>query len=73
MPFERWVAAFRARAAARGISDATYARVMGGLKPDTRVYALDRAPPEFNEEVLQYLNRRVSDWRVMTGKERAKD
>ena len=73
MPFERWVATFRARAAARGISDATYARVMNGLKPDTRVYALDRAQPEFTEELWQYLNRRVSDWRITTGKERAKE
>jgi peptidoglycan lytic transglycosylase B len=73
MSFERWVAAFQSRAAARGISDATYARVMGALKPDTRVYALDRAQPEFNEELWQYLNRRVSDWRVTTGKERAKE
>jgi len=73
MPFERWVAAFRSRAAARGVSDATYAQVMNGLKPDTRVYALDRAQPEFDEEVWQYLNRRVSDWRVMTGKERVKE
>jgi membrane-bound lytic murein transglycosylase B len=72
MPFERWVAAFRARALARGISESTYARVLGGLKPDTRVYALDRAQPEFHEEIWQYLNRRVSEWRIITGRERAK-
>jgi membrane-bound lytic murein transglycosylase B len=73
MPFERWVATFRARALARGISEATYARVMNGLKPDTRVYALDRAQPEFHEELWQYLNRRVSEWRIITGRERAKE
>jgi membrane-bound lytic murein transglycosylase B len=72
MPFERWVAAFRSRAIARGVSEATYARVMGGLKPDTSVYALDRAQPEFNEETWQYINRRASDWRVTTGRERAR-
>ena len=33
--FEAWVAKFRARATARGVSDATYARVMTGLKPET--------------------------------------
>src|SRR5215469_11882689 len=71
--FSQWVESFRSRARARGISDATYTRVLGGLKPDTAVYALDRAQPEFNEEVWQYLNRRVSDWRIMTGKERAKE
>ncbi len=73
MPFERWVEAFRARARAHGISDATYNRVMGSIKPDTSVYALDRDQPEFKEEVWQYLNRRVSDWRITTGKERARE
>lgn len=70
--FAQWVEAFRARALARGISPTTYQRVMGGLKPDTSVYALDSAQPEFHEELWQYLNRRVSDWRVQTGKEAAR-
>ena len=73
MPFAQWAAAFRSRARARGISDATYNRVMGSIKPDTSVYALDRAQPEFQEEVWQYLNRRVSDWRIQTGIVRAKE
>ena len=71
--FSQWVEAFRTRARARGISDATYTRVMSAIKPDTSVYALDRAQPEFTEQVWQYLNRRVSDWRILTGKERAKE
>jgi membrane-bound lytic murein transglycosylase B len=71
--FSQWVETFRARARARGISDATYTRVMSAIKPDTSVYALDRAQPEFTEDVWQYLNRRVSDWRIVTGKERAKE
>lgn len=71
--FERWVEGFRPRAKARGVSDATYTRVMGAIKPDTSVYALDRAQPEFREQVWQYLNRRVSDWRIMVGRERARE
>jgi membrane-bound lytic murein transglycosylase B len=71
--FEQWVETFRARARARGISDDTYTRVMGGLKPDTSVYALDRSQPEFSEEVWQYLNRRVSDWRITEGQEKLKE
>src|ERR1700739_1074115 len=71
--FSQWGENFRARARARGISNATYSRVMSAIKPDTSVYALDRSQPEFNEEVWQYLNRRVSDWRIITGKERAKE
>ncbi len=73
MPFEQWVEAFRSRARAKGISDATYNRVMGSIKPDTSVYALDKDQPEFHEEIWQYLNRRVSDWRITVGKERAKE
>ena len=71
--FEKWVAAFRAKAVARGISDATYTRVMVGLKPDTSVYALQSNQDEFNEQLWQYINRRASDWRIITGKQRAKD
>jgi membrane-bound lytic murein transglycosylase B len=73
MPFAEWVGAFRSRARAKDISDATYGRVMGSLKPDLSVYELDRDQPEFQEEVWQYLNRRVSDWRIVTGKERARE
>ena len=72
-PFPQWVAATRTRALARGISAKTYDSVMNGLKPDTSVYALQRAQPEFREQTWQYLNRRVSDWRVMTGKEKARE
>jgi membrane-bound lytic murein transglycosylase B len=69
--FEAWRETFRARAVARGVSEATYARVMA-IKPDTSVYAQIRSQPEFNEALWQYLNRRVSDWRIITGKARAK-
>src|SRR5437764_14800579 len=72
-PFEQWVAAFRAPAHARGISDATYTRVMSTIKPDTAVFELNRYQPEFKEQLWQYLNRRVSDWRITTGKEKAKE
>src|SRR5258708_38569223 len=72
-PFDQWVAAFRARALARGVSEATYTRVMRGLKPDTTVFEQLRNQPEFNEQIWQYLNRRASDWRIVTGKEKAKE
>jgi len=71
--FDQWVAAFRARARARGIADATYTRVMTTIKPDTAVFELNRYQPEFNEQLWQYLNRRVSDWRITTGKEKAQE
>ena len=71
--FDHWVAAFRARAQAHGISDATYTRVMTNIKPDTSVFALMQSQPEFDEQVWQYLNRRVSDYRITVGKEKAKE
>jgi len=69
--FAHWVSAFRARAMARGISEATYNRVMNAVTPDNEVYALQRSQPEFTEQTWQYINRRCSEWRVNTGKERA--
>ena len=71
--FDRWVSAFRERAVRRGISGATYDRVMGAVTPDTTVFAAVRSQPEFTELLWQYINRRCSDWRVITGKERAKE
>jgi membrane-bound lytic murein transglycosylase B len=73
MPFPQWAAAFRPRALTRGVSGATYDRVMGNLKPDSSVFALQRRQPEFREQTWQYLNRRVSDWRMITGKEVARE
>jgi membrane-bound lytic murein transglycosylase B len=46
---------------------------MGNIKPDTTVFELIRSQPEFNEQLWQYLNRRVSDWRITTGKEKAQE
>jgi membrane-bound lytic murein transglycosylase B len=70
--FANWVAAFRARAIKRGISPATYARVMNSVTPDMDALQQVRAQPEFTEKLWQYVNRRCSEWRVITGKERAK-
>src|SRR6476661_4077019 len=68
--FEHWVAAFRPRALGRGVSGQTYDRVMSGVKPDTTVYAQNSVQPEFAEKLWQYINRRCSDHRVITGKAR---
>ncbi len=69
-PFERWVEGFRPRAMARGISPATWTRVTDGLTPDVSVFDEIRNQPEFKEQLWQYLNRRVSEWRIVTGKEK---
>ena len=71
--FDRWVAAFRAKAQAHGITEATYTRVMSGMKPDMTGLKEIRDQPEFHEQLWQYLNRRVSDWRIITGRKAAKE
>jgi lytic murein transglycosylase len=66
--FDQWRDNFRARAIAKGISDATWNRVMGRVEPDMSVFNQMRNQPEFNEQTWQYINRRVSDWRIIAGK-----
>ncbi|WP_315774671.1 MULTISPECIES: lytic murein transglycosylase [unclassified Bradyrhizobium] len=66
--FEAWRDGFRARALAKGISAATWTRVMARLEPDMTVFKEMRNQPEFKEQLWQYINRRVSDWRVINGK-----
>src|SRR6266581_1493473 len=70
--FDQWRDGFRARALAKGISDATYTRVMGRIEPDMTVFKQMQKQPEFNEQIWQYINRRVSDWRIIAGKEALK-
>ena len=42
---------------------------MGHIKPDTYgLRACSAHQPEFREPMWQYVNRRVSDWRIITGK-----
>src|SRR5688500_20274766 len=45
---------------------------MGRIEPDMRVFAQVRAQPEFSEQIWQYINRRVSDWSLIAGKETLK-
>jgi len=73
LAFDQWIAAFRAKALARGINADTYARVMDGLRPDSTGLTAIHSQPEFNEQLWQYLNRRVSEWRITVGREKAKE
>jgi len=45
---------------------------MSTLKPDTAGLDAIRNQPEFTEQLWQYLNRRVSEWRIIAGKEKAR-
>ena len=66
--FDRWRESFRSRALAKGISEATWNRAMGRVEPDMTVFEQITSEPEFTEEIWQYINRRVSDWRIIHGK-----
>ena len=67
--FDRWRDGCHARALAKGVSEATWNSVMGHIEPDMTVFKEMQQQPEFNEEIWQYINRRVSDWRIIHGKE----
>jgi membrane-bound lytic murein transglycosylase B len=71
--FDAWRDGLRARAVAKGISEATWNRAMAHVEPDMSVFKEIRNQPEFNEQIWQYINRRVSDWRIINGKEALKN
>jgi lytic murein transglycosylase len=66
--FDAWREQFRVRALAKGISEATWNRAMAHIAPDTSVFKEFASQPEFSEATWQYINRRVSDWRITNGR-----
>ena len=66
--FDKWREHFHTRALAKGITEATWNRTMARVQPDTSVFKEFASQPEFTEETWQYINRRVSDWRIIHGK-----
>src|SRR5215469_16327319 len=70
--FDHWRDGFRQRALAKGITEATWNRAMGHVEPDMTVFKQIGNQPEFNEQIWQYINRRVSDWRIINGKQALK-
>lgn len=65
--FDDWLAAFRADAAAQGISTATLDAAFAGVQPIERVIELDRRQPEFMQTFSDYLARRVTATQVARG------
>jgi len=45
---------------------------MARVEPDMSVFNEIKSQPEFTEETWQYINRRVSDWRIIHGKQALK-
>ena len=71
--FQAWLADFRARAAAQGISEATLAAALDNASLEPEVIELDQDQPEFNRAVWDYLDRAVSQDRIGQGGGKAAD
>jgi membrane-bound lytic murein transglycosylase B len=71
--FQRWIGDFKATAARSGISGAVYDKAFAGVtKPDVRVLEKARFQPEFRDEAWQYIDSRVHERSIATGREMAK-
>ena len=68
--FRTWVGTFRPRALGRGVSAATYDRVMNAVVPETSVYKSDKSQPETQEPIWRYVDKRTNEYNVTTGKKR---
>ena len=66
--FQEWLAALRAEAHGKGISDATLNAALSDITPVKRVIELDRRQPEFTQTFWTYLRRSVNDDRIMRGR-----
>lgn len=70
--FGIWLAAFRERAAAAGVSAESLA-ALDGLTPDAQVLRRDRTQAEFSRPIWDYLDIAVSDARVAAGRQALAD
>ena len=66
--FQEWLAALRAEARGKGISDATLDAALRDILPVKHVIELDRRQPEFTQTFWTYLRRRVKDDRIIRGR-----
>ena len=68
--FDDWLDGFRRHAASEGISEATLARALNGVRYRPRVIELDRHQPEFSRQIWDYLDSAVSASRVSNGRDK---
>jgi membrane-bound lytic murein transglycosylase B len=66
--FSEWLAGFRGRARAAGISEATFDAAFRGVAPNPRVIELDGRQAEFVRPIWEYLDSAVSETRVQNGR-----
>ncbi|SFK24287.1 lytic murein transglycosylase [Celeribacter marinus] len=66
--FDRWIDAFKARAAREGISQTVLTRAFSGIDYNESVIAKDRNQSEFTKQIWDYLDSAASPTRVKNGK-----
>lgn len=71
--FPSWIEVFRPRAVARGISSQVYSDVMYQLMPNMKVFALDNSQPETVQPIWAYINKRLTEWKINTGRQRVQE
>ena len=68
LAFDAWLADFRGRALAAGLSPQLLDRELSGVTPNPRVISLDSRQPEFSKPVGAYISGVISDDRVAIGR-----
>jgi len=66
--FSDFLHAFRATAIASGVSPDVYDLSTAGLTPDPTIKTLVETQPEFTTPIWSYIDQRVSDTRIASGK-----
>ncbi len=67
--FEAFLAGFKSRALANGITEYTWNRAIADVRYNPKVIERDRYQSEFTKSIWDYLDSAVSDERVATGKQ----
>lgn len=70
--FNAWLVELQAEAASRGFSPSTL-EALTTIEPDPRVLGFDRKQPEFVQTFEQYLEKRVTAYRINKGREYYQD
>ncbi|MEJ2518436.1 MAG: lytic murein transglycosylase, partial [Methyloceanibacter sp.] len=68
--FNKWLAGFKQRAIAEGVSPQTVNSALNGVTYDPRVVAKDRAQGVFAQDYLTFQNRMVNKNRLASGRAR---
>jgi len=70
IPFEEWLATVIAEAREQGIREDIIEQALVAVTPIPQVINNDRSQAEFTETFEQYLEKRVTQWRIDTGRAR---